>query len=110
MPCAAPIKRLHELGFAHSVEVRNGSGGLVGGIYGVTIGAAFMGESMFSRVDDASKVALVGLHERMAGGGFHFLDAQLPTPHLATLGARAVPRPVFLRRLEEAVRTPATLT
>ena len=103
-------QRLHELGFAHSVEVRNGSGGLVGGIYGVTIGAAFMGESMFSRVDDASKVALVGLHERMAGGGFHFLDAQLPTPHLATLGARAVPRPVFLRRLQEAVRTPATLT
>ncbi|MGH8885732.1 MAG: leucyl/phenylalanyl-tRNA--protein transferase [Egibacteraceae bacterium] len=79
---ARAYARLHELGHAHSVEVWNADGALVGGIYGVAAGAAFSGESMFSRAADASKVALVDLSDRLRAGGFRLLDVQLPTPHL----------------------------
>jgi leucyl/phenylalanyl-tRNA---protein transferase len=103
-------QRLHELGVAHSVEVRDRStGDLAGGIYGVALGGAFMGESMFSRATDASKVAVVDLVERLRACGFTLFDAQLPTPHLTSLGAVAVPRREFLRMLEAAIAEPAVL-
>jgi leucyl/phenylalanyl-tRNA--protein transferase len=99
--------RLHQLGHAHSVEVWDAGGVLVGGIYGVAVGAAFSGESMFHRATDASKVALIELVARLRAGGFQLFDAQLPTPHLASMGAVVVPRSVFLRRLHVAAAIPA---
>jgi leucyl/phenylalanyl-tRNA---protein transferase len=95
----AAYGRLHELGHVHSVEVWEPGGRLVGGVYGVAVGAAFSGESMFHRVSDASKVALVALVERLRARGFALFDAQLPTPHLTRLGARSVPRADFLAAL-----------
>ena len=92
---------LHRRGFAHSVEVWQGSR-LVGGVYGVAVGGTFSGESMFHRVDDASKVALVHLVAHLRAGGFTLFDVQLLTPHLATLGAVAVERDTFLRLLHSA--------
>lgn len=92
--------RLHELGWAHSVEIWDGHA-LVGGLYGVQIGGCFTGESMFHRVDDASKVALVELVHRFSEAGGSFVDVQLATPHLCQLGARDVPRSVFLQILAE---------
>jgi leucyl/phenylalanyl-tRNA--protein transferase len=77
---------------------------LVGGIYGVTLGGAFMGESMFHRETDASKVALVFLAERLRAAGFTLFDAQVPTPHLASLGAVEVSRDRFLTELDAALR------
>ena len=94
----AAYRRLHELGWVHSVEVWDGRR-LVGGIYGVQVGAVFTGESMFHRVTDASKVALVDLLDRFTAAGGALLDVQLVTPHLASLGAVAVPREVFLADL-----------
>jgi leucyl/phenylalanyl-tRNA---protein transferase len=96
---------LHERGSAHSIEVWQDER-LVGGIFGVAVGAAFTGESMFHRVSNASKVALVRLDEHLAARGFTLLDAQLPTAHLASLGARSVPRAAFLERLAEARTQP----
>lgn len=98
--------RLHDLGIAHSVEVVDDDGRLVGGVYGVAIGGAFMGESMFHRVSDASKVALVHLVAHLRERGFALFDAQLPTPHLASLGARSVPRAAFLQALDAATALP----
>lgn len=98
-------RRLHDLGHAHSVEVWEGDA-LVGGLYGVTAGAAFTGESMFHRVSDASKVALVHLLTHLRERGFTVCDAQLPTPHLVSMGAHVVPRSEFLARLEVAVAQP----
>ncbi len=92
--------RLHRLGWARSVEVWQGEE-LVGGIYGVQIGAVFTGESMFHRETDASKVALVDLCRRFEEAGGALLDVQLTTDHLATLGARDVEREVFLVWLAE---------
>ena len=94
--------RLHELGWAHSVEtwsVGDGAGGdeLVGGLYGVAIGGLFAGESMFHVARDASKVALVALVERLRAGGATLLDVQWTTDHLASLGAVDVPRADYLR-------------
>ena len=83
--------QLHRMGHAHSVEVWKG-GELVGGLYGLRLGAAFFGESMFSRMRDASKIALAHLVARLRAGGFTLLDTQFTTPHLESLGARAVPR------------------
>ena len=94
---------LHQLGWAHSVEAWDDAGELAGGLYGVSIGALFAGESMFHRGRDASKVALVGLVERLDAGGGQLLDVQWSTPHLASLGVIEVPRPDYLRRLAEAV-------
>lgn len=98
-------ERLHGLGAAHSVEVWSGAE-LVGGLYGVTIGAVFTGESMFHRRTDASKIALVALRDRLRDCGFGMLDVQLPTPHLESMGAVAVPREEYLDRLAELVDQP----
>lgn len=85
---------LHRRGLAHSVEARL-DGQLVGGLYGVALGAAFFGESMFSRTTDASKAALVHLAARLKYGGFKLLDAQFITPHLEQFGAQTLPRRIF---------------
>ncbi|MCU0984208.1 MAG: leucyl/phenylalanyl-tRNA--protein transferase [Acetobacteraceae bacterium] len=97
---------LHDMGYAHSVECWQG-GQLVGGLYGVALGGAFFGESMFSRVRDASKVALVHLVARLRLGGFALLDTQFVTDHLARFGAIEVPRLEYRRLLAEAVDLPA---
>lgn len=91
----AAYSALHDLGWAHSVEVWDGTT-LVGGIYGVQVGGVFTGESMFHRTTDASKVALVDLVQRLAGAGGHLLDVQILTDHLASMGAVEVPRERFL--------------
>jgi leucyl/phenylalanyl-tRNA---protein transferase len=94
--------RLHELGLAHSVEVWDGER-LVGGIYGVALGGAFVGESMFHRVPDASKVALVTLDRELEAAGYAFLDAQLPTAHLLRMGVAVIPRSDYLALLRRAL-------
>ncbi len=93
-------------GFAHSVEAW-ADGALVGGLYGVAIGRMFYGESMFSRQSDASKVALVTLVRQLERWGFEMIDCQMSTEHLASLGAREVPRAEFLERMRRLVRQPA---
>jgi len=93
---------LHDLGWAHSVETWAGDE-LVGGLYGVSIGGLFAGESMFHDATDASKVALVGLVDRLTAGGATLLDVQWTTPHLTSLGAVDVPRPLYLELLAAAV-------
>jgi leucyl/phenylalanyl-tRNA---protein transferase len=99
---------LHRLGWAHSVEVKDASGTLVGGLYGVCVGGLFAGESMFHRVPDASKVALVALVELLREDGLpRLLDVQWATPHLARLGAVEVPRPRYATLLAEALRLPS---
>ena len=94
---------LHERGQAHSIEVRR-EGALVGGLYGVSLGAAFFGESMFHTERDASKVALVHLVARLRLGNFKLLDTQFLTDHLARLGAIEIGRPEYRRRLAAALR------
>lgn len=91
--------RLHELGWAHSVEVY-ADGALVGGLYGLAIGRMFYGESMFSRRDNASKVAFAHLIRYLRYHDFGMIDCQMHTPHLASLGAREIPRREFIARLE----------
>jgi leucyl/phenylalanyl-tRNA---protein transferase len=93
---------LHRLGFAHSVEARLDDK-LVGGLYGVHIGGAFFGESMFHWATDASKVALVSLVERLRDRGFLLLDTQWQTPHLAQFGTMEIPRSEYLQRLKRAI-------
>jgi leucyl/phenylalanyl-tRNA---protein transferase len=95
-------QELFERGYVHTVEVYE-AGKLVGGLYGVAIGAAFFGESMFHSVRDASKVALIHLAARLKFGGYQLLDTQFVTPHLATLGAIEVPRAVYREILAKAV-------
>jgi leucyl/phenylalanyl-tRNA--protein transferase len=95
--------KLHGLGFAHSVETWLG-GKLVGGLYGVSLGKAFFGESMFHHETDASKVALATLVEKLKSWGFHFIDSQMTTEHMISLGAKEVPRRIFLKRLQSALR------
>jgi len=97
---------LHARGRAHSLEVREG-GELVGGLYGVSLGAAFFGESMFHRARDASKVALVHLAARLKRGGYRLLDTQFLTEHLASLGAVEISRGEYRRRLAIALAAPA---
>jgi leucyl/phenylalanyl-tRNA--protein transferase len=97
---------LHRMGQAHSVEIRQG-GLLVGGLYGVSLGAAFFGESMFSRARDASKFALIALVARLRAGGFTLLDTQFVTPHLMRLGAVEISRREYQRRLKAALARPA---
>lgn len=94
---------LHRLGHAHSVECWQ-DGELAGGLYGVSIGGAFFGESMFSRRTDASKVALYHLVRRLDERGFQLLDTQWITPHLRQFGTCEIPRPEYLRRLTAAIR------
>jgi len=104
---AAAFTRLHRRGFAHSVECWDdeGEGGavLAGGLYGVALGGAFFGESMFSRRRDASKVALVHLVERLRAGGFVLLDTQFSTPHLARFGVVEIPRADYEAALQNAL-------
>lgn len=99
-------RRLHRLGYAHSVETWR-DGALVGGLYGVSLGAAFFGESMFSLERDASKVALVTLIERLRGGGYHLLDTQFVTDHLRRFGAVEISRESYRRQLRVALETRA---
>lgn len=94
---------LHRLGFAHTVEAYNQEGKLAGGLYGVSIGGAFMGESMFHFDTDASKVCLVYLVERLKERGFILLDSQYMTAHLSTFSARMIPKQEYLTRLEHAL-------
>jgi leucyl/phenylalanyl-tRNA--protein transferase len=99
-------RALHRMGYAHSVEVWI-DGRLAGGLYGVALGAAFFGESMFSRARDASKIALVALVARLNAGGFRLLDTQFVTGHLARLGAIEISRSAYRARLDEAINRPA---
>jgi len=98
--------RLHELGYAHSVEVWREEK-LAGGLYGVSIGSFFAGESMFSLEENASKVAMVAMEERLRARGFLLFDVQMMTPHLASMGAVEIPREEYLRRVAAAVAAPA---
>jgi leucyl/phenylalanyl-tRNA---protein transferase len=100
---------LHARGFAHSVETWQ-DGTLVGGLYGVAIQGAFFGESMFHRVTDASKIALIALVERLRARGYALLDTQWVTEHLAQFGAVEIPRRRYLRLLEEALRVDASFS
>ncbi|MFO1105175.1 MAG: leucyl/phenylalanyl-tRNA--protein transferase [Amaricoccus sp.] len=97
---------LHRMGFAHSVEIWS-DGQLAGGLYGVSLGAAFFGESMFSRMRDGSKFALIALVARLRAGGYTLLDTQFVTAHLSRLGAIEISRASYHARLEEAVIRPA---
>ncbi|MDP3584639.1 MAG: leucyl/phenylalanyl-tRNA--protein transferase [Thiobacillus sp.] len=101
----AAYSRLFEAGYAHSVETWR-DGQLVGGLYGVAIGRMFYGESMFSREADASKVALVRLAQQLQRWEFGLIDCQMETPHLASMGARTMPRTAFTARLTELVNLP----
>lgn len=107
-PIAALYGALHRRRQAHSVEVWEGEA-LVGGCYGVALGGAFFGESMFSRATDASKLALAHLVERLRAGGFVLLDTQFLTPHLASLGGIEIGRDEYRRRLASALRVEARL-
>ena len=98
-------ERLHKLGYAHSVEAWKNQK-LVGGLYGVAVGGAFFGESMFHRVTDASKIALVALVERLRAQKFALLDTQWITPHLQQFGAVEIPRAQYLKMLKRAVDLP----
>jgi leucyl/phenylalanyl-tRNA--protein transferase len=98
--------RLHELGFVHSVESWL-DGELAGGLYGMALGKVFFGESMFARAPDASKVALVKLVERLRAQGFRVIDCQQSTPHLASLGAREIPRNAFAQLVQESIQYPS---
>jgi leucyl/phenylalanyl-tRNA--protein transferase len=100
---------LHELGYAHSVETWRG-GQLVGGLYGVALGGAFFGESMFHRATDASKVALVALVDRLRARGFTLLDTQWVTAHLEQFGATEISRADYLRMLDASVRIETSFT
>jgi len=100
---------LHAMGHAHSLEVWE-DGALVGGVYGVTLGGAFFGESMFSRRTDASKVALAYLVDRLRAGGFRLFDTQFLTPHLKRLGAIEIGRQDYMQRLGAALAFEADFT
>jgi leucyl/phenylalanyl-tRNA--protein transferase len=103
----AAYGRLHDLGYAHSVETWL-EDELVGGLYGVALGGVFFGESMFALRADASKVALVHLVERLRRQNFELIDCQVTTRHLRSLGAREIRRELFLEKLAEALETPFT--
>lgn len=98
----AVYQRLHQLGWAHSVETWR-DGELIGGLYGIAIGGAFFGESMFHRATNASKVALAVLMQRLRERGFVLVDAQMGTPHLFSLGATEISREEYVQRLRAAL-------
>ena len=104
---SALYQTLHSMGYAHSLEVWEDDE-LVGGVYGIALGAAFFGESMFSRRTDASKVALAWLVHRLRAGGFVLFDTQFITPHLASLGAIEISRNEYHKRLEAALHQEAS--
>ena len=99
---------LHQMGIAHSVEIWM-SGNLVGGLYGVSIGRMFFGESMFSRVTDTSKIALAHLATQLQRWHYGLIDCQMHTPHLASLGAHEIPRAEFILRLQELIHYPQAI-
>ncbi len=103
----ASYQLLHKMGYAHSIETWH-EGELVGGLYGVSIGGAYFGESMFSSVSGGSKAALVWLMEHLQKKGFILHDTQWTTPHLAMFGGREIPRDDYMRLLERAVNLPVT--
>jgi leucyl/phenylalanyl-tRNA--protein transferase len=103
----AAYTKLHHMGIAHSVESWR-DGELAGGLYGVALGGVFFGESMFARAPDASKVALVNLVERLQANGYRVVDCQQATAHLASLGAREIPRKEFSKLLQESIQYPPT--
>ncbi|MBC7140816.1 MAG: leucyl/phenylalanyl-tRNA--protein transferase, partial [Rhodobacteraceae bacterium] len=105
-PLAALYDELHAIGHAHALEVWQ-EGELTGGVFGITLGAAFFGESMFSTRSDASKIALAYLVDRLSEGGFTLFDTQFLTPHLASLGAVEIPRAEYRERLADALRRDA---
>lgn len=96
---------LHELGWAHSIEIWD-QGTLVGGVYGLAIGRVFFGESMFSNTPNASKMAMMGLCRELAQKGFTLLDCQVVSPHLLSLGARLIDRDAFINELDVACNPP----
>ncbi|KIN66260.1 Leucyl/phenylalanyl-tRNA--protein transferase [Sulfitobacter noctilucicola] len=100
---------LHDIGHAHSLEIWD-QDDLVGGVYGVTLGSAFFGESMFSRRTNASKMALAALVDRLNHTGFTLFDTQFLTTHLASLGAIEIPRRTYQARLQKAQQTAALFT
>jgi len=102
---ATAYARLFDMGYAHSIETWSDDV-LVGGLYGVAVGRMFFGESMFARRSDASKVALVLLARQLARWGFEFIDCQMSTSHLASLGAQEISRASFVRRVRQLVREP----
>lgn len=104
---AGLYRQLHDLGHAHSFEVW-ADGKMTGGVYGVALGAAFFGESMFSAARDGSKCALAGLVSHLKNRGFRLFDTQFLTPHLHSLGAVEIPRAEYLDRLEAALVLPAS--
>ncbi len=104
---AAVFSELHRLGFVHTVEAWDGDE-LVGGLYGVSIGGFFAGESMFYRKTDASKICLVHLVRRLQDRGFALLDIQFTTDHLEQFGAREIPRDDYEQRLAEAIEMPCS--
>ncbi|MBM7061792.1 leucyl/phenylalanyl-tRNA--protein transferase [Pseudomonas sp. UL073] len=108
-PMQAAYAALHSKGIAHSVEVWR-AGELVGGLYGLAIGRLFFGESMFSRTDNASKVGFVTLVKQLRDWGFVMIDCQMPTQHLHSLGARAIPRDDFVTYLARHLDQPSTAT
>ena len=99
----AAFTRLHRAGKAHSVEAYDSEGELIGGLYGVSLGGAFMGESMFSRASEASKVCLVHLVGRLRERGYVLLDCQIQNDHLARMGAKEIPAAEYDRRLRQAL-------
>lgn len=105
----ASFQQLHAMGHAHSLEIWD-SDALIGGVYGLAIGGAFCGESMFSRRTDASKMALAYLVDRLNQGGFTLFDTQFLTEHLASLGAVEIPRAAYRARLQAALDVPASFT
>jgi leucyl/phenylalanyl-tRNA--protein transferase len=98
--------RLHDQGFAHSVEAWH-NGELAGGLYGVALGRCFFGESMFTRVANASKAALITLTHALQARGFQLIDCQIDSPHLQSLGAELLPRKIFLNLMTAALQQPA---
>ncbi len=105
-PVRAAYIRLHEMGWAHSIEAWDSDGRLAGGLYGVAIAGLFAGESMFHHQTDASKVALVGLVDLLVDAGTVLLDVQWATDHLRSLGVVEIPRKAYLARLGDAIRRP----
>lgn len=105
-PIRQLFRELFDLGHVHTIECWQGDA-LLGGLYGLAIGGAFFGESMFSRATDASKVALTHLAARLDYGGYTLLDAQFPNPHLTQFGAIDISRKAFRRRLDTAIHRPA---
>ena len=98
------VEKLHQLGIAHSIEAYH-ENKLVGGLYGLSLGKAFFGESMFSQVSDASKIALVTLANHLETKGVKLIDCQVDSPHLQSLGAEIIPRKNFLYELEKSYNT-----